>query len=142
MLGREVELDLVDDSWCHHFARINNQPFTPGMSMEEYMLGVEEFDFEIMELHRRRIREYVTDQAKADALMPYYRYSCRRPLFHDEYLPALNRPNVTVVDCAGGIDRVTERGMVIDGHEYELDCIVYATGLRAGDHPLTPTSWA
>ncbi len=136
MLGREVELDLVDDSWCHHFARINNRPFTPGQSMEEYMLGVEEFDFEIMEVHRRRIREYVTDQAKADALMPYYRYSCRRPLFHDEYLPALNRPNVTVVDCAGGIDRVTERGMVIDGHEYELDCIVYATGFEPEITPL------
>ncbi len=136
MLGREVETDLVDDSWCHHFARINNQPFPPGQSMEEYMLGVEEFDFEIMELHRRRIREYVTDEAKADALMPYYRYSCRRPLFHDEYLPALNRPNVTVVDCPSGIDRVTERGMVIDGHEYELDCIVYATGFEPEITPL------
>jgi cation diffusion facilitator CzcD-associated flavoprotein CzcO len=136
MLGREVELDLVDDSWCHHFAQINNRPFTPGTSMEEYMLGVEEFDFEIMELHRRRIREHVTDPAKADALMPYYRYSCRRPLFHDEYLPALNRPNVTVVDCASGIDRVTERGIVIDGHEYELDCIIYATGFEPEITPL------
>jgi cation diffusion facilitator CzcD-associated flavoprotein CzcO len=126
----------VDDSWCHHFARINNRPFDPGKSMEEYMLGVEKFDFEIMELHRRRIREYVTDPAKADALMPYYRYSCRRPLFHDEYLPALNRPNVTVVDCANGIERVTERGLVINGHEYELDCIVYATGFEPEITPL------
>ena len=136
MLGRAVETDLVDDSWCHHFARINNRQMAPGESMEEYMLGVEEFDFEIMELHRRRIREYVTDKAKADALMPYYRYSCRRPLFHDEYLPALNRPNVTVVDCPGGIDRVTERGLVIDGQEYELDCIIYATGFEPEITPL------
>ena len=68
--------------------------------------------------------------------MPYYRYSCRRPLFHDEYLPALNRPNVTVVDCPGGIDRVTERGVVVDGHEYELDCIVYATGFEPEVTPL------
>ncbi len=98
MIGRPVDVDLVDDSWCHHFARVNNQPFEAGMTMEEYMLGVEEVDFEIMEFHRRRIQDVVTDPAKVAALMPYYRYSCRRPLFHDEYLPALNRPNVTMVD--------------------------------------------
>ena len=68
--------------------------------------------------------------------MPYYRYSCRRPLFHDEYLPALDRPNVTIVDCPAGIDRVTERGVVVDGHEYELDCIVYATGFEPEVTPL------
>jgi cation diffusion facilitator CzcD-associated flavoprotein CzcO len=136
MLGQNVEVDLVDDSWCHHFARINNPPFEPGMTMEEYMLRAEQFDFEVMELHRQRIRENVTDPAKAEALMPYYRYSCRRPLFHDEYLPALNRPNVTIVDCPAGIDRVTERGVVVDGHEYELDCIVYATGFEPEVTPL------
>ncbi len=136
MIGLPVEVDLVDDSWCHHFAWINNQPFEPGMNMQDYMLQVEEFDFEVMELHRQRIRETVTDPAKIEALMPYYRYSCRRPLFHDEYLPALNRPNVTIVDCPGGIDCVTERGVVVDGHEYELDCIVYATGFEPEVTPL------
>ena len=136
MLGGPVEVDLVDDSWCHHFARINNQPFEPGTTMEEYMLQVERFDFEVMELHRERIRETVTDPAKVEALMPYYRYSCRRPLFHDEYLPALNRANVTIVDCPTGIDRVTERGIVVDGQEYELDCIVYATGFEPEVTPL------
>jgi cation diffusion facilitator CzcD-associated flavoprotein CzcO len=136
MLGRSVEVDLVDDSWCHHFARVNNQPFEPGMTMEEYMSRVELFDFEVMELHRRRIEETVTDPAKVAALMPYYRYSCRRPLFHDEYLPALNLPNVTMVDCPAGIDCVTERGVVIGGQEYELDCIVYATGFEPEITPL------
>ena len=136
MLGLPVDVDLVDDSWCHHFARINNPPFEPGMTMEEFMLRAEQFDFEVMELHRQRIRETVTDPAKVEALMPYYRYSCRRPLFHDEYLPALNRPNVTIVDCPAGIDRVTERGVVVDGHEYELDCIVYATGFEPEVTPL------
>ena len=136
MLGRAVDVDLVDDSWCHHFARINNPPFEPGMTMEEFMLRAEQFDFEVMELHRQRIRETVTDPAKVEALMPYYRYSCRRPLFHDEYLPALNRPNVTIVDCPAGIDRVTERGVVVDGYEYELDCIVYATGFEPEVTPL------
>lgn len=137
MLGREVDVDLVDDSWCHHFARNNNnQPFAPGMTMEEYVLASEQFDFDVMELHRQRIRETVTDPAKVEALMPYYQYMCRRPLFHDEYLPSLNRENVRIVDCPTGIDRVTEHGVVVDGREYEVDCIVYATGFEPEITPL------
>ncbi len=90
----------------------------------------------VMEQHRQRIRDTITDPARADLLMPYYKYSCRRPLFHDAFLPALNRDNVTVVDCPVGIDRVTERGVVVDGHEYELDCIVLATGFEPEVTPL------
>jgi cation diffusion facilitator CzcD-associated flavoprotein CzcO len=136
MLGQAVEMDLVDDGWCHHFARINNQPFAPGATVQEYMLQVDEFDYGVMELHRQRIRETITDPARADLLMPYYKYSCRRPLFHDAYLPSLNRANVTVVDCPVGIDRITEHGVVVDGREYELDCIVYATGFEPEVTPL------
>jgi cation diffusion facilitator CzcD-associated flavoprotein CzcO len=136
MLGQEVEVDLVDDSWCHHFARINNQPFEPGMTMEEYVLQADQFDFDVMELHRQRIRDTVADPAKVEALMPYYKYSCRRPLFHDEFLPSLNAANVTIVDCPTGIDRVTEHGVVVDGHEYQLDCIVLATGFEPEVTPL------
>jgi cation diffusion facilitator CzcD-associated flavoprotein CzcO len=136
MLGQPVEVDLVDDGWCHHFARINNQPFAPGTSMEQYMLRVDQFDHEVMELHRQRIRDTIADPARAELLMPYYKYSCRRPLFHDEFLPSLNRDNVTIVDCPRGIERVTERGVVVDGREYELDCIVYATGFEPEVTPL------
>jgi cation diffusion facilitator CzcD-associated flavoprotein CzcO len=136
MLGQTVEVDLVDDGWCHHFARINNQPFDPDATMEEYMLQVDEFDYGVMELHRQRITDTVTDPAKAQLLMPYYKYSCRRPLFHDDFLPALNRDDVTIVDCPTGIERVTERGVVVDGHEYELDCIVFATGFEPEVTPL------
>jgi cation diffusion facilitator CzcD-associated flavoprotein CzcO len=136
MLGQSVEVDLVDDGWCHHFARINNQPFEAGMAVEDYMLQVDEFDYEVMELHRQRIRETITDPARADLLTPYYKYSCRRPLFHDDFLPSLNRDNVTVVDCPVGIDRVTEHGVVVDGREYDLDCIVYATGFEPEVTPL------
>jgi cation diffusion facilitator CzcD-associated flavoprotein CzcO len=136
MLGLPVDVDLVDDGWCHHFARINNQRFEPDMTMEQYMLQVDEFDFGVMELHRQRIRDTITDPVKVDLLMPYYKYSCRRPLFHDEFLPALNRENVTIVDCPTGIDCVTEHGLVVDGHEYELDCIVYSTGFEPEVTPL------
>jgi cation diffusion facilitator CzcD-associated flavoprotein CzcO len=78
----------------------------------------------------------VADPAKAEILKPYYRYLCKRPCFHDEYLPALNNPNVSVVDCPAGIDRVTEQGPVVGGEQYEVDCLVYATGFEAELTPL------
>ena len=68
-------------------------------------------------------------------LKPYYRYLCKRPCFHDEYLAAFNNPNVTLVDCPAGVERITEHGAIANGEEYELDCIVYATGFEA---ELTP----
>ncbi|MFM8272032.1 MAG: monooxygenase, partial [Gemmata sp.] len=75
----------------------------------------------------------VRDPATAEALKPWYRQFCKRPCFHDAYLQAFNRPNVTLVDTAGrGIDRVTPRGVVANGQEFELDCLVYATGFEVG----------
>jgi cation diffusion facilitator CzcD-associated flavoprotein CzcO len=136
MLGRPVTEDLVDDGWTHHYAAVNNPKFEPGMTREDYIRRAEEVDFEIMEEHRRRVAELVDDPEVAEALKPWYRYICKRPCFHDEYLPALNAPNVTLVDCPAGIDKVTEKGPVVDGREYEVDCLIYGTGFEAERTPL------
>ena len=57
---------------------------------------------------RNRIDAIDTDEAAAEGLKPWYRRFCKRPAFHDEYLPAFNRPNVTIVDTNGaGMERVT-----------------------------------
>ena len=73
------------------------------------------------------------DPATADALKPYYLQFCKRPCFHDEYLQTFNRPNVTLVETQGaGVERVTEKGVVVDGEEYLLDCLIYATGFEVG----------
>ena len=75
----------------------------------------------------------VKDAATAEALKPWYRQFCKRPTFNDEYLPAFNRPNVKLVDTKGrGVDRITEKGLVFDGVEYEVDCIIFATGFEVG----------
>jgi cyclohexanone monooxygenase/pentalenolactone D synthase len=89
-----------------------------------------------METHRRRVEELVADPATAEILKPYYRYLCKRPCFHDEYLPAFNNPNVTLIDCPAGFERITERGPVVDGQQYEVDCIIYGTGFEAELTPL------
>jgi len=136
MLGRKVDVDLTDDGWTHHYAAVHHPPRGKDMTLEEYLRGAEELDYGIMEEHRRRVDELVADPEKARILKPYYRYLCKRPCFHDEYLQAFNNPNVTLVDCPAGIERVTERGPVVGGREYEVDLLVYGTGFEAELTPL------
>ncbi len=136
MLGRPVDADLTDDGWTHHYAAVHNPPRWKGMTTEEYVLGSETLDFGIMEEHRTRVAEIVSDPGTAEILKPYYRYLCKRPCFHDEYLDAYNLPNVTLVDCPAGFDRVTEQGPVIGGKQYEVDCLIYGTGFEPETTPL------
>jgi len=137
MMGKRVEVDEVDDGWTHHFAVVHHPPRQKDQTVAEFLRSAEELDYRIMNAHRRRVEELVKDPATAEILKPYYRYLCKRPCFHDEYLPALNNPNVTVIDCPAGIDRITERGPVVDGHQYEVDCIIYGTGFEAEMTPLS-----
>ena len=82
---------------------------------------------------RARGRSSSRTSATAEALKPWYRQFCKRPTFNDDYLPTFNRPNVTLVDTMGrGVERITEKGLVFDGVEYEADCIIFATGFEVG----------
>ena len=90
-------------------------------------------DFRKMEQIRARVDEYVVDKDTAERLKPWYNQFCKRPCFHDDYLATFNRPNVTLVDTQGlGVQQITERGVVVDGVEYELDCLIFATGFEVG----------
>jgi cation diffusion facilitator CzcD-associated flavoprotein CzcO len=136
ILGRPVEVDQVDDGWTHHWAAVHNPPRHKGMTTAEYVRGAEALDYSVMEVHRGRVAELVADPATAEILKPYYRYLCKRPCFHDEYLPAFNNPKVTLIDCPAGIERITPRGPVVNGQQYEVDCIIYGTGFEAELTPL------
>ena len=62
---------------------------------------------------------------------PYYPYGCKRPTFHDEYLPTFNLPHVHLVDTAPrGVSEINARGVVHDGTEYPVDVLIYATGFE------------
>jgi cyclohexanone monooxygenase len=98
---------------------------TPDEMIEKQL----EANFRIMEQIRARVDAIVKDPKTAQALKPYYPYGCKRPTFHDEYLPAFNLPHVHLIDTApGGVAEINERGVVHDGIEYPLDVLVYATG--------------
>ena len=136
MSGRSVEVDQVDDGWTHDYAAVQHPPRAQGMTSAEFMRSAEKIDYGVMDAHRRRVEELVADPATAEILKPYYRYLCKRPCFHDEYLLAFNNPNVTLIDCPAGIERISERGPVVDGKQYDVDCIIYGTGFEAEVTPL------
>ena len=101
------------------------------ISQEELIQKQLQTNFRIMEQIRARVDAIVEDPVTAAALKPYYPYGCKRPTFHDEYLPAFNLPHVHLVDTAPrGVNKINERGVVHDGTEYPLDVLVYATGFQ------------
>ncbi|MEB3068217.1 flavin-containing monooxygenase [[Mycobacterium] vasticus] len=128
--------DMVCDFWTelgrNLTARIGASPDPTALGVEEIMAMREEEDYKIMERLRRRIADIVEDPHTAEALKPYYRFMCKRPTSSDTYLPAFNRPNVTLVDVAEskGIERLTEKGIVAGGVEYEVDCVIFASGFE------------
>ena len=135
--GGHQDEDLVGDGWTDIFNNIGGLlPTKAGTDIppEQRALTMELADFKKMNEIRERVDRFVKDKKTAEALKPWYRFFCKRPTFNDEYLPAFNNPNVTLVDTSahGGVDRITERGLVYDGVEYEVDCIIFATGFEVG----------
>lgn len=128
--------DQVCDFWTelgrNVTARIAASPDPMSLGIEDVMAIREEEDYKLMEKLRRRVESVVDDPQTAEALKPYYRFMCKRPCSSDEYLPAFNRPNVTLVDVAEckGVERLTEKGVVANGVEYEADCVIFASGFE------------
>jgi cation diffusion facilitator CzcD-associated flavoprotein CzcO len=132
--GGQQDVDLVDDGWTTLFQNLTGAAFRGiARTPEEFAERIEMADLQKMEELRSKIDSIVQDPATADALKPWYRQFCKRPTFNDHYLATFNRPNVTLVDTAGkGVERITERGVVVDGVEHELDCLIFATGFEVG----------
>jgi cyclohexanone monooxygenase len=133
--GVPQENDLVSDGWTSLIGKmvtlyLQNTGQDDGMDIEEMM---ERANLEKMDEIRARAEALVADPDTAEALKPWYRMFCKRPCFHDEYLQTFNRDNVTLVDTAGqGVERITERGVVVAGVEFPVDCIIFATGFEVG----------
>ena len=128
--------DLVQDGWTEIVGNLMLRARKEGgLGTDPAAIGsiVENADFEKMNQVRSRVDDIVKDPATAEALKPWYRQFCKRPCFHDDYLPTFNRPNVTLVDTEGrGVERITPTSVVANGVEYELDCLIYATGFEVG----------
>lgn len=134
--GGMANEDLVMDGWTELSRRIREKIMnlpkdqrTPANMLAAY----EDSDFEKMEEIRQRAEELVEDQETAENLKAWYRQLCKRPCFHDQYLQAYNEPSTTLVHTDGkGVEKITEKGCIVNGKEYELDCIIYASGFEVG----------
>ncbi|OZB16511.1 MAG: monooxygenase [Hyphomonas sp. 34-62-18] len=133
--GYEPE-DLVQDGWTDIIRNIlflASSGDKQGLSPERLAELAELADYKKMEQVRGRVDQVVKDPETAAKLKPWYRQFCKRPCFHDAYLQSFNRPNVTLVDTGGqGVERITEDSIIANGVEYQIDCLVYATGFEVG----------
>ncbi|CAL9545629.1 Baeyer-Villiger monooxygenase [Streptomyces sp. enrichment culture] len=134
--GEGAEQDLVADGWTSSAVLLEKllPSFRRQGDREAFEAAYEIADAAKMNEIRARVEATVTDPDAAEKLKPWYRYACKRPTFSDTYYQAFDRDNVTLVDTADthGIERMTERGVVVGGTEYGLDCLVFATGFSVG----------
>lgn len=142
--GPSDGVDLVKDGWTDligaalaNAKTLMEQMKEPNADANKLMKDMQAIaaktQFQQAEHIRRRVETVVRDKKTAEGLKPWYDTFCKRPCFHDGYLDAFNRPNVTLVHTDGvGVDHFTKRGIVVAGTEYEVDAIVMATGFESG----------
>ena len=128
-LGGPIDPAFVDDGWTR---LTRNVKTLASKATEQVSNLVQLADFKTMEEIRGLVDETVKDPETADKLKAYYNQFCKRPTFNDHYLATFNRENVELVDVSAtqGVEAITERGIVANGKEYEVDCIIYASGFE------------
>lgn len=136
-------VDLVDDQWtkgCFH-ALLGSPGFITPETIPSHIASLQAMDLPHQERLRARVEEIVADKATAEKLKPWYYAWCKRPCFHDEYLPTFNLPNVKLIDTDGkGVERVTENGVMVQKQNIELDLLIFSTGYMApSDSPDSRT---
>jgi len=138
--GGDEDEDLVSDGWTDIYRSVTgvaakeaSRKLGRRLSPIERARLTELADYRKMEGVRSRVDDVVHDPRTAELLKPWYRQFCKRPCFHDEYLPTYNLPNVHLIDTEGkGVQQLTEHGVVVGGVEYEVDCLIFATGFEVG----------
>jgi cation diffusion facilitator CzcD-associated flavoprotein CzcO len=128
------EPDLICDIWTEINRNLSALLAAEGKEVtpEEFMAKREIIDYQVMERLRARCDELIDDPATAEALKPWYRHLCKRPLSSNEFYPTFNRESVKLVDVSDtqGLEAMTEKGFIANGKEYEIDCMIFASGFE------------
>ena len=133
MMGGTIYPEFQDEGWTRLIRNLQDLSAKVGdVSPDELAKLTQIADFQTMEQIRSHVDQTIKDPVVADKLKAFYNQFCKRPTFNDDYLDTFNRENVELIDVsdAKGLDRITERGFVANGKEYEVDCIVYASGFE------------
>lgn len=129
------EPDLICDFWTevarNMSAEIEAEGW-PQLTPEQFMERRSQMEHRVMERMRQRVENLIDDEDTAEALKPWYRFLCKRPLSNNDYYPTFNRPNVELVDVAEtqGVEAMTANGFIANGQEYEIDCMIFASGFE------------
>ena len=84
------------------------------------------------EFIRKKIKGIVKDPEVAEKLCPDHAVGCKRPCSDTHYYETFNRDNVTLVDVADDpIETFTAHGLKTTKQEFDLDCVIFATGFDA-----------
>jgi hypothetical protein len=132
VVNAPVGENLVNDGWCYarsYSAVTGGRGILAPEQIPDHIARLHAIDFERSEKIRARTSEVVQDPGTAEKLKHWYPVWCKRPTFHDDYLPTFNRPNVTLVDTDGkGVEALTADAVVVDGTPYPIDVLVLSTG--------------
>ncbi len=87
------------------------------------------------QMSRDHLARQIEDPNLRERLTPSYRLGCKRVLISNDYYPAFNRDNVTLITDA--IERIEPHGIrTKDDTLHELDVIIAATGFYVTDNPI------
>ncbi|WBX83776.1 flavin-containing monooxygenase [Sphingosinicella microcystinivorans] len=136
--NRPFTEDLVADGWTDIARKLKAGEYPFGVirfgedDPETIAKALELADFHKMDEIRGRVDQTVKDPEVAEKLKAWYAHLCKRPTFNDDYLDTFNRQNVTLVDTADnrGVERITKQGIVANGVEYPVDCLIFSTGFE------------
>lgn len=141
---KDSEHNLINDEWTHmpSFKAVTGGPNTINpqdpSTIQEHITQLHKLDLPRQERVRARVDSIVKDKDTAQRLKAWYPGWCKRPCFHDDFLPTFNLPNAHLVDTEGkGIDRITEKSAIVGDNEYELDVLIWGTGfaVTSGNSP-------
>ncbi|KPI45180.1 Ketocytochalasin monooxygenase [Cyphellophora attinorum] len=126
------EENLINDGFCS-MPSISGAFGGPSDLKPEDMAKQIEYLYKLDDERAQKVRdralEIVKDRETAEKLQAWYPGWCKRPTFHDEYLPTFNQPNVHLVDTDGqGIDSMGPHSITVAGKEYPIDVLVWSTG--------------
>ena len=128
-LGGSIDPAFIDDGWTRLTRNLLDLTEKANGQNDDLMQLA---DFKTMEEIRSIVDKSVKNPEVARKLKAYYNQFCKRPTFNDFYLGTFNRSNVELVDVSStqGVEAINEKGIIANSKEYELDCIIYASGFE------------
>tara|TARA_B100000676_G_scaffold60144_1_gene59462 strand:- start:890 stop:2713 length:1824 start_codon:yes stop_codon:yes gene_type:complete len=128
-LGRSIDPAFIDDGWTRLTRNLLDLADKANGKIDGLMQLA---DFKTMEEIRSLVDDNVKNPEVAGKLKAYYNQFCKRPTFNDFYLNTFNRSNVELVDVSStkGVEAINATGIIANGKEYKVDCIIYASGFE------------